>query len=156
MAMRVPGNVKRLTLAATILGSGIVLLDSTIVNVALPTIQRNLGGGLAAPQWVAKAYVLTLGSLILIGGSLGGIFGERRGCAGAGGRGLRAGAAAGRGGAGGGVPGGGWGAGGCRGRAAAAGRARRDRLDLPTQRARPGDRVVDGVGRDRHGDRAAR
>jgi EmrB/QacA subfamily drug resistance transporter len=78
MATWVPANVKRLTLAATILGSGIVLLDSTIVNVALPTIQRNLGGGLAAQQWVANAYVLTLGSLILIGGSLGDIFGERR------------------------------------------------------------------------------
>src|SRR5260221_1900868 len=78
MATRVSANVKRLTLAATILGSGIVLLDSTIVNVALPTIQRNLGGGLAAQQWVANAYVLTLGSLILVGGSLGGLFCERR------------------------------------------------------------------------------
>jgi EmrB/QacA subfamily drug resistance transporter len=71
-------NVKRLTLVATILGSGIALLDSTVVNVALPTIQRELGGGLAAQQWVANAYLLTLGSLILIGGSLGDIFGERR------------------------------------------------------------------------------
>jgi EmrB/QacA subfamily drug resistance transporter len=78
MASRVSANVKRLTLAATILGSGIVLLDNTIVNVALPTIQRDLGGGLAAQQWVANAYTLTLGSLILIGGSLGDIFGERR------------------------------------------------------------------------------
>src|SRR5947209_4624277 len=71
-------RVKRLTLVATIMGSGIALLDSTIVNVALPTIQRSLGGGLAAQQWVANAYLLTLGSLILIGGSLGDIFGERR------------------------------------------------------------------------------
>jgi EmrB/QacA subfamily drug resistance transporter len=78
MATRAPANVKRLTLAATILGSGIVLLDSTVVNVALPTIQRDLGGGLAAQQWVANAYLLTLGSLILIGGSLGDLFGERR------------------------------------------------------------------------------
>jgi EmrB/QacA subfamily drug resistance transporter len=71
-------RVKRLTLVACILGSGIALLDSTIVNVALPTIQRSLGGGLAAQQWVANAYMLTLGSLILIGGSLGDIYGERR------------------------------------------------------------------------------
>lgn len=70
--------VKRLTLAACILGSGIALLDSTVVNVALPTIQRDLGGGLAAQQWVANAYLLTLGSLILVGGSLGDLFGERR------------------------------------------------------------------------------
>jgi EmrB/QacA subfamily drug resistance transporter len=71
-------TIKRLTLAACILGSGIALLDSTVVNVALPSIQRDLGGGLAAQQWVANAYLLTLGSLILIGGSLGDLFGERR------------------------------------------------------------------------------
>jgi EmrB/QacA subfamily drug resistance transporter len=69
---------KRLTLIATILGSGIALLDGTVVNVALPTIQRSLGGGLAAQQWTVNAYLLTLGSLILIGGSLGDLYGERR------------------------------------------------------------------------------
>ena len=69
---------KRLTLVACILGSGIALLDGTVVNVALPTIQRELGGGLAAQQWVANGYLLTLGSLILLGGSLGDVFGERR------------------------------------------------------------------------------
>jgi EmrB/QacA subfamily drug resistance transporter len=71
-------SAKRLTLIACILGSGIVLLDGTVVNVALPTIQRALGGGLAAQQWVVNGYLLTLGSLILIGGSLGDLFGERR------------------------------------------------------------------------------
>lgn len=71
-------TVKRLTLAACILGSGIALLDSTVVGVALPSIQRDLGGGLAAQQWVSNAYLLTLGSLILVGGSLGDLFGERR------------------------------------------------------------------------------
>jgi EmrB/QacA subfamily drug resistance transporter len=71
-------KTKRLTLIACILGSGIVLLDGTVVNVALPTIQRALGGGLAAQQWVVNGYLLTLGSLILIGGSLGDLFGERR------------------------------------------------------------------------------
>ncbi len=69
---------KRLTLVACILGSSIALLDSTVVNVALPTIQRELGGGLAAQQWVVNAYLLTLGSLILVGGSLGDLYGERR------------------------------------------------------------------------------
>ncbi len=71
-------RVKSLTLAACIIGSGIALLDGTVVNVALPTIQRDLGGGLAGQQWISNAYLLTLGSLILIGGSLGDIFGERR------------------------------------------------------------------------------
>jgi len=69
---------KRLTLVACIMGSGIVLLDGTAVNVALPSIQDALGGGLAAQQWVVNAYLLTLGSLILIGGSLGDLYGERR------------------------------------------------------------------------------
>jgi EmrB/QacA subfamily drug resistance transporter len=78
MVPRSESTVKRLTLVACIMGSGIVLLDGTVVNVALPTIQRALGGGLAAQQWVVNGYLLTLGSLILIGGSLGDLFGERR------------------------------------------------------------------------------
>src|SRR5947209_2133157 len=69
---------KRLTLIACILGSIIVFIDSTVVNVALPAIQRDLGGGLTAQQWIVDAYLLTLGSLILVGGSLGDLFGERR------------------------------------------------------------------------------
>ena len=69
---------RTLTLVATIVGSGIALLDSTIVNVALPAIQRDLGGGLAGQQWVANAYLLTLGSLILLGGTLGDVYGPRR------------------------------------------------------------------------------
>jgi EmrB/QacA subfamily drug resistance transporter len=68
----------RWTLAATILGSSIVFIDTSVVNVALPRIQSDLGGGLAAQQWVVSAYLLTLGSLILVGGSLGDIFGEVR------------------------------------------------------------------------------
>src|SRR5271163_3611920 len=71
-------SIKRLTLVATILGSSIAILDASSVSVALPAIQRNLGGGLAGQQWVSNAYLLTLGSFILIGGSLGDIFGERR------------------------------------------------------------------------------
>jgi EmrB/QacA subfamily drug resistance transporter len=69
---------QRLTLAAAILGSGVASIDATIVNVALPAIERDLGGGLSAQQWVSNAYLLALGSLILIGGSLGDIYGERR------------------------------------------------------------------------------
>jgi EmrB/QacA subfamily drug resistance transporter len=69
---------RRLTLIATILGSSIAFIDMTVVNVALPAIQSDLGGGLAAQQWVVDAYLLTLGSLILVGGSLGDIFGETK------------------------------------------------------------------------------
>jgi EmrB/QacA subfamily drug resistance transporter len=69
---------KRLILVACILGSTIVFVDSTVVNVALPAIQRDLGGGLALQQWVVDAYLLTLGSLILVGGSLGDLFGGKR------------------------------------------------------------------------------
>jgi EmrB/QacA subfamily drug resistance transporter len=71
-------SAKRLTLIATILGSSIAIVDSSAVSVALPSIQRSLGGGLAGQQWVTNAYLLTLSSLILLGGSLGDIFGERR------------------------------------------------------------------------------
>jgi EmrB/QacA subfamily drug resistance transporter len=69
---------RRLTLVAAILGSAVATIDGSIVNVALPAIERDLGGGLSAQQWVSNAYLLTLGSLILIGGSLGDIYGERR------------------------------------------------------------------------------
>jgi EmrB/QacA subfamily drug resistance transporter len=78
MPDRSDAMVKRVTLVACILGSGIALLDGTVVNVALPTIQRALGGGLAAQQWVSNGYLLTLGSLILVGGSLGDLYGERK------------------------------------------------------------------------------
>jgi len=67
-----------LTLVACILGSTIVFVDSTVVNVALPAIKRDLGGGLTLQEWVVDAYLLTLGALILVGGSLGDLFGERR------------------------------------------------------------------------------
>jgi EmrB/QacA subfamily drug resistance transporter len=73
-----PDVRNRLVLAACILGSVIVFVDSTVVNVALPAIQRDLGGGLSLQQWVVDAYLLTLGSLLLVGGSLGDLFGARR------------------------------------------------------------------------------
>jgi len=69
---------KRLTLIACILGSATVFIDGTIVNVALADIRSDLNAGLATQQWVVEAYLLTLGSLILIGGSLSDHLGRRR------------------------------------------------------------------------------
>jgi EmrB/QacA subfamily drug resistance transporter len=69
---------KRVVLLASILGSGVVFLDGTIVNVALPAIRSDLHGGLAEQQWIVEAYLLTLSSLLLIGGSLGDLLGRRR------------------------------------------------------------------------------
>src|SRR4051812_35767547 len=63
---------------ACILGSAIVFIDGTVVNVALPAIRSDLDAGLADQQWIVEAYLLTLGSLILIGGSLSDLFGRRR------------------------------------------------------------------------------
>ncbi len=73
-----PERRKRLALIAAIMGSFVAGLDATAVNVALPAIRGDLGGGLAGQQWVSNAYLLALGSLILVGGSLGDLFGERR------------------------------------------------------------------------------
>jgi EmrB/QacA subfamily drug resistance transporter len=69
---------QRLTLVATILGSTVVFLDATVVNVALPSISDDLNAGLAGQQWVVEAYMLTMVSLLLVGGSLGDQFGRRR------------------------------------------------------------------------------
>jgi EmrB/QacA subfamily drug resistance transporter len=77
-ALTPPSSVARWTLVASILGSSMAFVDSSVVNVALPSIQHDLGGGLATQQWVVDSYLLTLGSLILVGGSLGDIFGESR------------------------------------------------------------------------------
>lgn len=65
-------------LVVSILASFVAFLDGAIVNVALPAIQRDLGGGLSAQQWIVDAYLLTLGSLILIAGSLSDLFGRKR------------------------------------------------------------------------------
>src|SRR3954469_13914095 len=69
---------ERLTLIATILASTVVFLDATVVNVALPAMQRDLDMGLSGQQWVVEAYLLSLVSLLLVGGSLGDHFGRRR------------------------------------------------------------------------------
>jgi EmrB/QacA subfamily drug resistance transporter len=71
-------RTQRLSLLAAIMGSFVVGLDSTVVNVALPAIEEDLGGGLAGQQWVSNGYLLALAALILVGGSLGDVFGERR------------------------------------------------------------------------------
>src|SRR5690348_12024807 len=78
VAPPVDSRVARWTLVASILGSSMAFIDGSVVNVALPSIQADLGGGLATQQWVVDAYLLTLGSLILVGGSLGDIFGESK------------------------------------------------------------------------------
>lgn len=65
-------------LAATILGSTMAFLDGTVVNVALPVIQRAFHAPLSRVQWVVEAYLLLLSALLLIGGSLGDRFGRRR------------------------------------------------------------------------------
>src|SRR5215210_3124076 len=71
-------RTKRLTLIACILGSGVVFVDGTVVNVALPAIRNDFDTGLAAQQWIVEAYLLTLGALLLVGGSLGDLLGRRR------------------------------------------------------------------------------
>ncbi|MFJ9417030.1 MFS transporter [Streptomyces sp. NPDC101227] len=79
-----PGGVRlasaqgRWVLTTAVLGSGMAMLDSTVVNVALPTIGRDLNADLGVLQWTVSAYMLTLASLILLGGSLGDLYGRRR------------------------------------------------------------------------------
>lgn len=68
----------RWVLFATVLGSSMVLLDGTVVNVALPRIGEDLDASLAGLQWAVNAYLLTLAGLILLGGSLGDRYGRRR------------------------------------------------------------------------------
>jgi EmrB/QacA subfamily drug resistance transporter len=68
----------RWVLLATVLGSGMAMLDATVVNVALARIGADLHAGFTALQWVVNAYTLTLGGLILLGGSLGDRLGRRR------------------------------------------------------------------------------
>jgi EmrB/QacA subfamily drug resistance transporter len=68
----------RWLLAAMILGSGMAFLDASIVSLALPAIDRDLGAGVGGLQWTVNAYTLTLAALILVGGSLGDRMGRRR------------------------------------------------------------------------------
>ena len=77
-AIRLASTQGRWVIAATVLGSSMAFLDATVVNVALPTIGRDLHTSLAGLQWTVTAYTLTLAGLILLGGALGDRFGRRR------------------------------------------------------------------------------
>lgn len=76
--LRLSSTPGRWLIVVTVLGSGIAFLDGTVVNVALPAIGRDLGGGLATQQWVIDGYLLTLGALLLAGGVAGDRYGRRR------------------------------------------------------------------------------
>ena len=69
---------ERWVLAATILGSSLAFIDGSVVNVALPALQRGLGATAADLQWVIEAYALFFSALLLVGGALGDHFGRRR------------------------------------------------------------------------------
>src|SRR4051812_47089986 len=73
-----PARQKRWVLAACILGSSLAFVDGTVVNVALPAIQDQLGATVYQAQWVVESYALLLASLLLVGGALGDRFGRRR------------------------------------------------------------------------------
>ena len=78
MTVRLETAQGRGILLATVLGSGVAFLDTTVVNVALPAIGRDLHAGMAGLQWTVDAYLLTLSALLLLGGSLGDALGRRR------------------------------------------------------------------------------
>ena len=69
---------QRLVLVVSILASFVAFLDSSVINVALPAITQDLGGGLAIQQWIVDSYLITLGALILIAGSLSDLFGRKK------------------------------------------------------------------------------
>src|SRR5258708_18918776 len=71
-------NARRWILAATILGSSMAFIDGTVVNVALPALQASFQATVVDVQWVVESYGLFLAALILVGGSLGDLFGRRR------------------------------------------------------------------------------
>jgi EmrB/QacA subfamily drug resistance transporter len=77
-ALRLSTGRGRWVLAATVLGSSMAMLDSTVVNVALPTIGKDLHASLGGLQWTVSGYTLTLAGLILLGGSLGDRLGRRK------------------------------------------------------------------------------
>jgi EmrB/QacA subfamily drug resistance transporter len=76
--LRYKSAAGRWVLGVTVLGSGIALLEATVVNVALPEIGRDLDADVAGLQWIINGYLLTLAALILLGGSLGDRYGRRR------------------------------------------------------------------------------
>lgn len=77
-SIRFSSPVGRWVIFTTVLGSGIAFLDSTVVNVALVAIGEEFDASIGGLQWTVEAYLLTLGSLILLGGALGDLYGRRR------------------------------------------------------------------------------
>src|SRR5437870_1365095 len=77
-AIPATGDVGRWVLVATILGSSMVFIDGTAVNVALPALQTDLKATVTSTQWVIEAYTLFLAALLLVGGALGDRYGRRR------------------------------------------------------------------------------
>src|SRR6187401_3230638 len=71
-------SARQWTLVATVLGSSLTFIDATVVNVALPALQAELHATITDVQWVIEAYALFLGSLILVGGSMGDQLGRKR------------------------------------------------------------------------------
>src|SRR6202043_1645679 len=69
---------KRLTLAATIVGSSMAFIDGSVVNIALPAIQQALHADAISTQWIVNGYLLLLGALVLVGGSAADLYGRRR------------------------------------------------------------------------------
>src|SRR6266542_5479919 len=72
-----PENRKWWTLVAVAVGLFMIMLDNTVVNVALPSIQKDLGIGISELEWVVNAYALTFGVLLLSGGKLADLLGRR-------------------------------------------------------------------------------
>ncbi|WP_129648947.1 MFS transporter [Peristeroidobacter agariperforans] len=73
-----PENAKPWVLAATIVGSSMAFIDTSVVNVALPAIQADLAAAVREAQWIVNAYMLMLGALLLVGGAAGDRFGRKR------------------------------------------------------------------------------
>src|SRR5678815_2100270 len=72
-----PENRKWWTLVAVAVGLFMIMLDNTVVNVALPSIQKDLGAGLSELQWIVTGYALTFAALMLTGGKLADLLGRR-------------------------------------------------------------------------------
>jgi MFS family permease len=71
-------NRKWITLAAVAFGLFMIMLDNTVVNVALPAIERDLHVSISSLEWVVTAYALTFAALLITGGKLGDLYGRKR------------------------------------------------------------------------------
>src|SRR6516165_1839161 len=78
MADRLSTRTRRLALAVLCVGDLMIVVDSTVVNVALPSIRSDLGFGQTSLAWVVNAYMLTFAGFMLLAGRLGDLFGHRR------------------------------------------------------------------------------